>query len=95
MKTKVLNFVSKIPKGRVTSYKILAEKTSSNPRAVAKILASNQKQIQIPCHRVVNSSGEVGGYNLGKDLKVKLLTSEGVNIRNNKIVDSFFQFDNI
>ena len=83
----VLELVSKVPKGRVTTYKELA-RALGRPRAyraVANALAKNPSLIKIPCHRVVRSDGEVGGYKLGKRRKAKLLVQEGVEIRNGRI----------
>ncbi len=67
-----------IPIGKVTTYSALAKLLGIHPRRVARILAKNRNPIIIPCHRVVMSNGEIGGYSLGKDLKKKLLLLEGV-----------------
>jgi len=64
---KVFNEVSKIPEGRTTSYKKIAEKLNTSPRAVAKALSNNPFPIQIPCHRVIRSNGKF------KDLCFSLL----------------------
>ncbi len=34
----------------------------------------------MPCHRVVKSTGEIGGYKLGAERKIELLKEEGVEI---------------
>ena len=39
----------------------------------------------VPCHRVVKSNGEVGGFASGTKNKIKLLKAEGIKIKNNKI----------
>lgn len=75
---KVYNIVRKIPKGKVLTYKQVAQK-SNFPlahRAVGNALAKN-KNPQIPCHRVIRSNGEIGGYNQGRKIKVLLLQKEG------------------
>ena len=60
---KVFNLTKRIPKGRVTTYKIIAEKLKTKAyRAVGTALHKNKKPIIIPCHRVVNSNGFAGGY---------------------------------
>jgi len=41
----------------------------------------------VPCHRVVKSNGQTGGYRSGIRKKIALLKSEGVRIKNGKIVD--------
>jgi len=38
-----------------------------------------------PCHRVINSNGNLGGFATGIKNKIKLLKSEGIKIKNNKI----------
>ena len=86
----VLNLVKKIPEGRVASYKEIAKKLKIHPRAVASALKQNPHPIEIPCHRVVHASREIGGYKLGREKKIELLRKEGVKIRNNKIPAEFF-----
>ena len=82
---KVLELTKKIPKGRVTTYKLIAEKLKTHAyRAVGTALHKNKKPIIIPCHRVVNSDGFVGGYGKGIKKKIKLLKKEGINIKNNR-----------
>ncbi len=82
-----------IPKGRVSSYKVLAEKLNTKSyRAVGQALKRNPNPISTPCHRIVSSSGLIGGFkgkNSGKEIKekIKLLEKEGVKIKNNKIID--------
>lgn len=74
---KVLEVVSKIPKGKTLTYKEVAQK-AGNPkayRAVGNILNKNYDP-KIPCHRVVRSDGKVGGYNRGEKKKLALLKKE-------------------
>ncbi|MCD6575907.1 MAG: MGMT family protein [Nanoarchaeota archaeon] len=82
----VYSIVRKVPKGKVTTYKLIAEKLGIHPRAVAAALRKNFNK-NVPCHRVVYSNGGVGGYNRGVRNKIKLLRSEGIKIRNGKIID--------
>lgn len=92
---KVYNITKKIPKGKVTTYKIIAEKLKTKAyRAIGNALKNNKKPIIIPCHRVINSDGKIGGYmgkTSGKSLKrkINLLKKEGVKIKNKKIVDFY------
>jgi len=92
---RVLKLVAMVPKGKVTTYKELA-RAIGNPRAyraVANALARNPFPVKIPCHRVVRSNGEIGGYRLGIRRKVKLLVQEGIKIENGKISSKFmFKF---
>ena len=81
---KVLCEVSKIPFGHTASYQDIAVQTK-NPkaaRAVGNANAKNPIPIIIPCHRVITSSGKLGGYGGGTNLKKKLLYHEGVSLLN-------------
>jgi len=76
---KVYDVVSKIPKGKVLTYKEVARKSGNEKasRAVGNILNKNYDK-NIPCHRVIKSDGGIGGYNRGKDKKKEILKREGV-----------------
>ena len=77
-RSKVFAVVSKIPKGKVLTYKQVAEKIGSpkSYRAVGNILNKNDDP-KIPCHRVIRSDGKIGGYNKGSAKKKELLEKEG------------------
>ena len=76
LRNKINNFLRKLPKGKLVSYKFLAEKFNSHPRGVGKILATN-KDKTVPCYKVVKSNGELGGYNwLHGESKKKLIEKE-------------------
>ncbi|MBI4085240.1 MAG: MGMT family protein [Candidatus Liptonbacteria bacterium] len=75
--TKVLAAVRKIRRGRTATYKEIAQ-LAGNPRAyraVGNILNKNRDP-KVPCHRVIRSDLNPGGYNRGVDKKVKLLKKE-------------------
>ncbi|MDQ5901650.1 MAG: methylated-DNA-[protein]-cysteine S-methyltransferase [Patescibacteria group bacterium] len=78
---KVLDVAKKIPKGKTLTYKEVAEKAGSPGafRAVGNILNKNYDP-NIPCHRVIKSNGEAGGYNKGRDSKINILRREGVKL---------------
>jgi O-6-methylguanine DNA methyltransferase len=75
---KVHDVVRKIPKGKVLTYKEVAERAGNKNavRAVGTILSKNFDK-NIPCHRVIRSDGKTGQYNRGADEKVRLLKQEG------------------
>ena len=75
---KVLKKVSLIKFGKVKSYKQIAGilKNKNAYRAVANANARNPLPIIIPCHRVIRSSGEIGGYRGGITNKRYLLALE-------------------
>ena len=81
-KERVYEVVGRIPKGQTLSYKRVAELTGKPKawRAVGNILNKN-KDKNIPCHRVIKSNGETGGYNKGRKKKISLLKKELVLIK--------------
>lgn len=83
---KLLEYLKKVPKGKVMTYKQLAIKFKTHPRAVGSILKNNPTPVVIPCHRVVRSDGGIGGYKLGIQKKIALLKKEGVEIRRKKVM---------
>lgn len=74
---KVYAVVKKIPKGQTLTYKQVAEKIGrpNAYRAVGMALKKNYSP-DIPCHRVIRSDGQTGGYNRGVELKKKILKKE-------------------
>jgi len=56
-------------------------------RAVGNALHKNPYAPIVPCHRVVKSNGELGGFGGGIKNKIKILASEGVEVKNKKIVN--------
>jgi len=82
------DLLMQIPKGKVTTYKLIAEALNTKAyRAVGNAMKNNPNVLTVPCHRVVNSNGYVGGYVNGIEKKVELLKSEGIDISDNKIVN--------
>ncbi len=76
---KVWKQLLKIPYGKTISYIKLAEMVGDvkTVRAVGKANGSNPVPVIIPCHRVINADGKLGGYSAGLDVKEKLLETEG------------------
>ena len=77
---KILYQVSKIKYGETISYKELATKVGypNSSRAAGSANAKNRLPLLIPCHRVIMSNGQIGGYAGGDNLKRMLLNHEGV-----------------
>ena len=79
---KVWNEIDKIPRGEVITYNQIAENIGKPKaaRAVANACGANPNPITTPCHRVICSSGDIGGYSGsgGVKQKIKLLREEGV-----------------
>ena len=76
---KVYKVVSKIPWGKVLSYKEVARLVGRPraQRAVGNFLNKNPDPTAIPCHRVIKSGGSVGGHNKGVKKKTALSKKEG------------------
>jgi len=75
-----------VPKGKVTTYKELAKALNSKAyRAVGNAMNKNPYAPKVPCHRVVKTNGEVGGFEGGTKKKIKMLKKEGVEIKDSKI----------
>ena len=81
----VCRAMQEIPRGRVTSYGLIAKKLSSGPRAVGTGVGGNPWPLFVPCHRVVPADLEIGNYSIGGGLsdygcgvKRELLEREGV-----------------
>jgi|SRR6185295_6041672 len=87
--TDVYDLLVRIPEGKVTTYgdiaKILGHPGAS--RAIGRILNNNPNPIVVPCHRVVMSNGDVGGYAFGKAKKKELLKKEGVRFMRDGVHD--------
>ena len=77
-----------VPKGRVTTYKAIAEALGTKAyRAVGTAMNRNPYAPKVPCHRVVNSDGTLGGFASGPIKKKKMLKAEGINIKAGKVED--------
>jgi methylated-DNA-[protein]-cysteine S-methyltransferase len=75
---KVWDGLRKIPYGTTISYAQLA-RSIAHPKAFRAVGSANGKNpiaIIIPCHRVIRSDGQPGGYAYGTDLKKRLLDFE-------------------
>lgn len=77
-RTAVMDAMREIPYGEIRTYSQLAEAAGSPNafRAAGSVCASNPLPILIPCHRVVPSSGGIGGYAYGTSMKRRLLELE-------------------
>jgi methylated-DNA-[protein]-cysteine S-methyltransferase len=87
MNSKIYEFLKKVPKGKVTTYKELGRVSNLHPRTVGLRMKQNINPITIPCYRVIRSDGSLGGYSGsgGIRTKAKLLRKEGIEIRKGKI----------
>ena len=86
---RIYEAVKKIPKGKVATYADVAEMAGDRKmaRAVGNALHKNPNPSTIPCHRVVNSKGELAGeYAFGGAWKqAQILENEGVEVDKGKV----------
>ena len=90
-----LLLLRKVPKGRVTTYGILAKACHSSPRAIGQIMRRNKYPDICPCYKVIKSDGSLGGYagkTKGKKImeKIQRLRKDGVVIKNGRIDRKYF-----
>ncbi len=69
------------------AYAISSEAVRNRHSMIRGDLKRNSRFFLVPCHRVVKSNGEVGGFASGIKNKIKILRSEGIEIKNNRIVN--------
>ncbi len=93
LQEKTYQLLKTVPRGRVTTYKALADTLGTRAyRAIGQFMKRNPYAPGVPCHRVVAAGGTIGGF-MGKTdgreiaKKIRLLQSEGVRIRNHRVVD--------
>jgi methylated-DNA-[protein]-cysteine S-methyltransferase len=76
----VYTLLTEIPPGKVSTYGDIA-KALGHPKAsrlIGRIIANNPNPISVPCHRVVKSNGEIGGFMYGEQKKREILEEEGI-----------------
>lgn len=87
------DILRKVPKGKVTTYGALAKKMKTKAyRAVGNAMNKNPYAPQVPCHRVVGSNGSMTGFASGIPNKVKMLKAEGVEVKNNRVDLSKYEY---
>lgn len=91
---RVYDAARRIPRGRVTTYGLLAEAVGcASSRAVGGALKRNPFAPAVPCHRVIRSDLTIGGFG-GKTTgatirrKIAILVKEGVRFRKGHLADA-------
>ena len=84
---KVYKKLLDVPKGQITTYGDLGKAVGlkNGQRIIGKIMNKNPYPALVPCHRVVMSTGKIGGYSYGENVKTKMLSDEGIEIINGSI----------
>ncbi len=82
---KIYRKLLEVPSGYVTTYGDLAKAINlkNGQRVVGQIMKNNPFPVIVPCHRVVKSDGTVGG----SERKKHMLSKEGLEINDDKILD--------
>ena len=71
LQKKIWNELKKIKYGKTKSYGDIAKSLKISPRYVGKVCSQNNHLLIIPCHRVINSSGKLGGFSAPGGIKLK------------------------
>ena len=86
---RVYEIARQIPQGKVATYGQIARLAGSPSaaRAVGTCMRTNPYAPQVPCHRVVGSTGTLTGFSLDEGVvtKRKLLEKEGVKFIGNRV----------
>ncbi len=96
---RVYAMLRRVPRGRVTTYKLLARAIGcGSSQAVGQALSHNPFAPEVPCHRVIRSDLALGGFSGATDgpeieRKRRLLESEGVRLDGNALADPAQLFD--
>jgi methylated-DNA-[protein]-cysteine S-methyltransferase len=77
---RVLRAIDRIPYGQTRTYTEMARRAGNERavRAAGSACGSNPIPLVVPCHRVLRTSGALGGYGGGLPMKQELLRLEGV-----------------
>ncbi len=88
---KVLESLLSIPKWKVTTYKNLALKFGTHPRAIAQIMRYNKYPIKYPCYKVIATTGKISGYNTERWVieKIEKLRADNIPIIGMKIAKEY------
>jgi len=81
--------VKQIPKGKISTYGAVARALGDvrASRAVGRMMNQNPDPDCMPCFKIVQSDGHIGGFGRGVDDKIHRLVQDGISIENNQILD--------
>ena len=91
-KQDILEYLQKIPKGKVMTYKSLGEVFGVHPRKIAMTMKYNKHPEIYPCYKIVSTSGDIWWYSWewSVDGKIQRLENDGIQIENGKIDKKYF-----
>jgi len=86
-KQDILEYLIGIPKGKVMTYKTLADVFWVHPRKVAMTMKYNEHPGVFPCYKIIAHSWKVSGYNAWEWAKTKIdmLRADGVEVIDGKV----------
>lgn len=89
LEQKIYKKLLEVPKGKVTTYGELSKAVGlkNGQRYIGNVMNKNPYPVIVPCHRVILSTGKIGGYAYGEHIKAKMLNDEGIQIKNGQILD--------
>ena len=94
---KVYDYLRFIPKGKVVTYKQIAEYLGNKglARVIGNILHKNPDGDKYPCYKVLNSKGELAEAFVfgGKEFQKERLEKEGIKVINNKVDLSIYKWE--
>lgn len=97
-KEEVYEYLTKIPKGKVVTYKQIAESLGNSKlaRVIGNILHNNPNENKYPCYKVVNSKGKLSkNFAFGGIEKQKeKLEKDGIEVINNTVDLKKYQYKN-
>ena len=98
MEQKVYDFLTTIPKGKVVTYKQIAEFLGNKnlARVVGNILHNNPNENKYPCYKVVNSKGMLSKQFAfgGIENQKRKLENDGITVINYKVDLSKYKYEN-
>ena len=93
---KVYDYLLTIPKGKVVTYKQVAEHLGNKglARVVGNILHKNPNGDKYPCYKVLNSKGELAESFVfgGRDIQKKRLEKDGIKVKDYKVDLRIYQW---
>ncbi len=96
LSNKVYEYLLRIPKGKVVTYKQIAESLGNKglARAVGNVLHKNPDEQKYPCYKVLNSKGELAEAFVfgGKENQKKKLENDGIEVVDNKVDLNLYQW---
>ena len=91
-KQEILEYLQKIPKGKVMTYKSLADVFGVHPRKIAMTMKYNKEPDVYPCYKIISASGKIWWYSWEWKVsrKIERLEKDGIQIQDGKIDKKYF-----